>query len=401
MSDFTLQNPLLRNPIELGSGLTGILEGPTQTLARATRPDFLGHRKTPVEWGRDDWERMEAEREDLLDLSTVTSQFDREKFLRDGFFVFRQVMTAATVEEWSSALEEGQRRNDALLTSDWSRIDWHKLGRLPPETSLARIDIEGALGGSQKAPQSTDEAGVQTLREHSLFTEYFPAGHIPYLMNVLTHPHMLHLQRLCLGAKKIYFDHNQLLTRPPGYAGCHWHSHRIGGGFDDCGSTLPDAYDRQPNANLTICYPRGFEAGDDGGLKVVAGSHLFRDPTHCRATTDEELSENWLCGRRHPVTGEPLQIEHLALPSGSIVCCLSHAAHGVAPKGTHRRSRLCALLCYKKADDASGHAQPASAVPPVWALKAKRGELPPAMTQLLRLSFDREITAGRLVYDEP
>ena len=68
-------------------------------------------------------------------------------------------------------------------------------------------------------PQGTDAAGVLTLRLHSVFAEYFPAGHLPFLADVLTHPDMLALQRLCLGSETVYFDHNQLLSRPPGYAG--------------------------------------------------------------------------------------------------------------------------------------------------------------------------------------
>ena len=242
---------------------------------------------------------------------------------------------------------------------------------------------------------------MKTLRIHSLFAEYFPAGHIPFLMNVLSHPQFLELQRMCLGSDDIYFDHHQLLSRPPGYSGSHWHSHRIGAGRDDCGgATLPE-YRTQPNINLTLCYPRGFEAQGDGGLKLVAGSHLFRDPSGCRAETDEQLRHGWLKDRFHPVTSEPLKIDHLALPPGSIVCCLSHAAHGVAPKTPGRQTRWCSLHCYRKADDTTGHVQPPSAVPPVWAMKAQRGELPPDLAKLLRHSHDRDLTGGRTDHDEP
>ena len=39
--------------------------------------------------------------------------------------------------------------------------------------------------------------------------------------------------------------------------------------------------------------------------------------------------------------------------------------------------------------------QPPHAVPPLWALKAQRGELPPVLTKLMRPSFDRALTGGR------
>ena len=302
---------------------------------------------------------------------------------------------------WTAALQYGQQLNDRLLTSDWTQIDWYGLGRTPPTKSLTADEIKNALSGSQWVPQSDDEAGVKTLRQHSVFAEYFPAGHVLFLMNVLTHPQMLQLQRMCLGCDEIYFDHNQLLTRPPGYPGGAWHSHRIGGGADNCGLAGLSEYQAQPNFNLTLCYPQGFEAEDDGGLKLIRGSHLFRDPAGCRAVTDEEMRQGWLAGRLHPVTGEPLFIEHLSLPPGSIVCCLSHAAHAVAPKAPSRATRWCSLHCYKKPNDTSGYAQPPHSIPPVWAMKTQRGELPDVLIELLRLSYDKVLTGGRTEDSQP
>ena len=394
------QNPLL-GPEVLDPTLAAVLRGPTSDLARATRPDFLANAQSPVQWSRSDWDRLEANREDLFDMSAVAAQFDGASFLRDGYAVLRGVMTSRTVEMWTAALQYGQQLNDRLLTSDWTQIDWYGLGRTPPTKSLTADEIKNALSGSQWVPQSDDEAGVKTLRQHSVFAEYFPAGHVLFLMNVLTHPQMLQLQRMCLGCDEIYFDHNQLLTRPPGYPGGAWHSHRIGGGADNCGLAGLSEYQAQPNFNLTLCYPQGFEAEDDGGLKLIRGSHLFRDPAGCRAVTDEEMRQGWLAGRLHPVTGEPLFIEHLSLPPGSIVCCLSHAAHAVAPKAPSRATRWCSLHCYKKPNDTSGHAQPPHSIPPVWAMKTQRGELPDVLIELLRLSYDKVLTGGRTEDSQP
>ena len=386
VSDPTLARPLLR---------------PTSELAQATRPSFLRNEQSPVQWSRSDWDRLEANRRDIFDMSAVEAQFDSARFLRDGYAVLSGIMTPKAVEEWTAALKYGQQLNDTLLTSGWSQIDWLGLGRTPPTKSLTADEINNALGGSQRVPQSDDEAGVKTLRQHSVFAEYFPAGHVPFLMNVLTHSQMLQLQRMCLGCDRIYFDHNQLLTRPAGYPGGAWHSHRIGGGADNCGVANLSEYQAQPNFNLTLCYPQGFEAGDDGGLKLIRGSHLFRDPAGCRAASDEEMRRGWLAGRVHPITGEPLQMEHLSLPPGSVVCCLSHAAHAVAPKALGKRPRCCSLYCYKKPSDVSGYAQPPHSVPPVWAMKAQRGELPAVLTELLRPSYDRGLTGGRTEDSQP
>ena len=386
-TDTMPRNPLLAEVTDPQAAR--VLEGPTRDLARATRPDFLDNPGSPVEWSPADWSGMEAAREELLDLAAVQDQFDRGDFLRDGYAVFEGVIRPRARQRWLAALRRGQQLNDSLLRADWSAIDWHGLGRTPPAQRVPAADLEKALGGSQKVPQGTDAAGVRTLRLHSVFAEYFPAGHLAFLADVLTHPDMLALQRLCLGSETVYFDHNQLLSRPPGYAGGAWHSHRLGAGCDR-GAVLPPEYDRQPNLLLTLCYLNGFDAGEDGGLKIIRGSHLFRDPDGCSAATDEEMAAGWLQDRAHPVTGRPLEMEHLALPAGSVVCCLSHAAHGVAPKAAGRETRLCSLFaCRKPGPD--GRARPPWEVPPVWALKARRGELPPVLTELLRPSFDRAL----------
>ena len=394
------QNPLL-SPEVSNPTVARLLLRPTSELARATRPSFLGNDHSPVQWSDSEWDRLEANRKPLFDMAAVAAQFNRANFLRDGYVVLKEVMTPETVEKWTAAVKCGQELNDRLLRSDWTQIDWHTLGRTPPTKSLAVEEINNAIGGSQKAPQSTDEAGVKTLRQHSVFAEYFPAGHVPYLMNVLTHPQMLQLQRMSLGSDDIYFDHNQLLTRPPGYPGGAWHSHKIGGGADNCGVASLSEYQAQPNFNLTLCYPQGFEAEDDGGLKIIRGSHLFRDPGGCWAATDEEMEQGWLAGRVHPITSEPLQIEYLSIPPGTVVCCLSHAAHAVSPKAVDRTTRWCSLFCYKKPSDTTGYAQPSHSIPPVWAMKAQRGELPAVLTELFRPSYDKKLTGGRTVDSEP
>ena len=397
--EFALGTP--KNPLLAPTPPPHFLEGPLGDLAQATRPLHLGNQHSPVQWSKRDWEQLAAKHQDIFDMAALQAQFDYDEYLQDGYAVLKEVILPTAIEEWTAALQYGQQLNDALLLSDWSLIDWLGLGRQPPQKFLAGTEIEAALGGSQKVPQSTDEAGVKTLRLHSVFAEYFPAGHIPFMMNLMLHPQMLQLQRLCLACDEIYFDHNQLLTRPGGYPGGAWHSHRIGAGKDDCGIASLAEYKTQPNANLTLCYPQGFAADEDGGLKLIRGSHLFREPAHCRAATDDEMEQGWLRGRVHPISGEPLRIERLELPPGSIVCCLSHAAHAVAHKSSEKKTRWCSLHCYKKADDHSGHAQPPSAVPPVWALKAQRGELPPLLTQLLRPSYDQKLTAGRTEEFQP
>lgn len=64
--------------------------------------------------------------------------------------------------------------------------------------------------------------------------------------------------------------------------------------------TTPDRYDLQPNFVLNLVYPEGFQSSNDGGLKFIAGSHLWRDPVGLRGATDEDLEQGWMKGKHHP-----------------------------------------------------------------------------------------------------
>ena len=82
-------------------------------------------------------------------------------------------------------------------------------------------------------------------------------------------------------------------------------------------------------------YVTGFEKGN-GNLKVVKGSHLFRDP-NLNAADDDALRDGWMAGKTHPLTGEPLEIEELECPRGSVVVSRHHALLFVALARSHAR----------------------------------------------------------------
>ena len=92
-------------------------------------------------------------------------------------------------------------------------------------------------------------------------------------------------------------------------------------------------------------FAEGFGATNDAGLKIVPGSHLFRengghgdlwnigeaketrelDPSKA----DSVLRAGWLRGKRNTITGSPLEIERPSLPPGSMASILHHTLHGV------------------------------------------------------------------------
>ena len=187
---------------------------------------------------------------------------EREKLDRDGHFVLPGVLTPDAQEN---------------LTRSLSHI--HELSRTPKE-------------------------GREPNR--------FSAEYDSYLESLIAHPQMLELARKVLG-DNIRYDHCVSLNRPGGNGGIGWHSH----GYSD----------DDPNLGFVriFFYVNGFEP-DNGGLKAVPGSHLYRD-AKIQGRTDEALREGWLAGKTHPETGEHLEIEALSAPPGTVALMWTHAAH--------------------------------------------------------------------------
>lgn len=166
----------------------------------------------------------------------------------------------------------------------------------------------------------------------------FAAEYNAYLASLIGHPQMLELARRVLG-DEIRFDHCVALNRPPGNQGLGWHSHEYG--------------DDDPKLGFVriFFYVNGFEF-DDGALKAVPGSHLFRDRT-IRAATDSDLADGWMRDKVHPVTGEPLVVETLAVPPGSVVLMWTHAAHAVTPRLEGSETRWCVVFAYRNPGERS------------------------------------------------
>ena len=149
-------------------------------------------------------------------------------------------------------------------------------------------------------------------------------------------------------------DHNTLLNRKAGYTGTQWHAHPHH--EDGMGPTTEVPALGQVRS---LVYPEGFGAGKDGGLRVVPGGHLYRqarlepNSDECASTPsltphpvtagvcrppedwtqdDEVFAAEWLAGKTHPITGQPLEIVELELPPGSIVSCLSVRSRFNPPK---------------------------------------------------------------------
>lgn len=198
--------------------------------------------------------------------------------------------------------------------------DGHVLlpGRLTPEARTLLIealaDIEAQMQSDPIKPQR------------------YSAEHNAFLASLIAHPEMVALVQAAIGPE-IRYDHCVALNRAGGNNGAAWHSH-------DYAESRPDL-----SFVRVFFYINGFTP-DDGGLKAVPGSHLFRDPK-IHGADDEALRAGWLAGKTHPMTGEPLEIEPITAPEGSVVLMHTHAAHAVAPRQPGSPMRWCVVYAYR------------------------------------------------------
>ncbi len=160
----------------------------------------------------------------------------------------------------------------------------------------------------------------------------FSAEYDSYLESLIPHPQMLELARKVLG-EEIRYDHCVSLNRLGGNSGIGWHSH----GYSDD--------DPRFGFVRIFFYVSGFDA-DDGGLRAVPGSHLYRDGG-IHGSSDEVLREGWLAGKTHPETGEPLEIQALSVPPGTVVLMWTHAAHAVTPRKQDSDTRWTVVYAYR------------------------------------------------------
>ena len=196
--------------------------------------------------------------------------------------------------------------------------------------------LPGALLPESREQLVAALARIEVLREDGSIEGHehsrFAAEYDHYLESLIGHPQMLELARRVLG-DDIRFDHCVTLNRHRGTRGSSWHSH----GYADDDTSLGFV--------RIFFYVNGFDIGD-GNLQVVPGSHLFRDGT-LNASTDDELEATWLKGRVHRGTHEPLQIERLDLPEGSVVLMWTHALHAVEPRKASSDTRWTVVYAYR------------------------------------------------------
>lgn len=168
----------------------------------------------------------------------------------------------------------------------------------------------------------------------------YAAEYDTYLESLITHPQMLELAQNVLG-DNIRYDHCVSLIRAGGNSGSGWHTH----GYSEF---------RPEHGFVRIFfYVNGF-APDDGGLKAVPGSHLYRRVGIRSSVDDQEMWEKWGAERTHPKTGEPMEVENLTAPAGTVALMWTHALHGVTPRRPDSDTRWCVVYAFRNPAFPSG-----------------------------------------------
>ena len=126
---------------------------------------------------------------------------------------------------------------------------------------------------------------------------------------------------------------------------------------------------------------------DGGGeLAVVPGAHLYRVPyrwSTARPDYDDTFEAGWLKGKVHAFSGEPLRIEKLSLPPGSMVSFGHHMPHHVGHRDDTAETRWGLLMAYRTPDATAAPARWNEGTPPHWAERMENaGALTPAMRQI-------------------
>ena len=188
-------------------------------------------------------------------------------------------------------------------------------------TQPARAGLTGSLARLEQLRAALDDRPNRYAAEYDA-----------YLASLIAHPQLVGLARAILG-DDVRYDHCVTLNRPGGNGGIRWHSHSYG--------------EERPELGFVriFFYVSGFTK-DDGGLKVVPGSHLLRD-AKLHARTDDDLRDGWMRGKTNPDTGEEFVIEGLDAASGSVAVMWTHAAHAVTPRKRASDTRWCVVYAYR------------------------------------------------------
>lgn len=294
----------------------------------------------------------------LFRSDTAVSDEQRAQMDSDGHLVLPGLLTDDAVDRLIASLS----RIHTLRELEASREDL-KAPRAEIEAIHRKYrELTDSQGLSVEEANARREEEVAVIRDQHPDLKKHGVGAVAmeyddFLESCVGHPQMLGLAREVLGSD-IRFDHMVALNRPGATPPMGYHTHEYADGnqtFDDeakfprIGRLAAESrtFPNDPSLGFIriFFYVTGFEQ-DNGNLKVVPGSHLFRDST-VNASDDDALERGWMKGKLHPLTGEPLCIQPLECPRGSVVLMWTHALHGVNGRAALAPTRWCVVTAYR------------------------------------------------------
>ena len=330
----------------------------------------------------------------------VLAAFDRATFEREGYWVWQGILTDAGRERFTASLQRLQQLNDDIvMDTDWGAIDFASRGVGEPDADQLSPEAKArTLGGSEQLRLLPKDCRSY-MHEHGLFgpeptmvtrgcesqgllPEYWAAAYDDFIMDVTSaHPQMMEL--LCkLLSERFIIDHLIMLNRAPDSRGRRWHGHPYRDGqyevqdFVGDGTALTTEF-LEHQCVRTLCYPQGADDEYGAELAVIPGAHLYRIPYKwdtARPDVDADMEANWLPGKKHAFTGEPLQIVHLSLPPGTMVSFVHHMPHFVGYRQPHAPVRWGLLMAYRTPDPRAAPRKWSTGVPLHWAERLEAGD---------------------------
>ena len=102
----------------------------------------------------------------------VLAAFDRERFEREGYWVWDGVLTDEGRRRWTATLRRLQAMNDALLTgTDWGAVDYAARGLPAPDPKTCTPEsLAACCGGSEQMRVIQLTPGLRDyMKDHGLF----------------------------------------------------------------------------------------------------------------------------------------------------------------------------------------------------------------------------------------
>jgi hypothetical protein len=171
-------------------------------------------------------------------------EFDREKYDRDGYYVFPDILTEWATQNFAASLRRLQGINDFLvMNTPWADVDWEKYNVPTPPGPFDAQHLRSICGGQERGMnllpgnrRDTGDWSTAPIRfpdgvpNEGVAPHAWPQAYDEFLWDTTTlaHPDARALQLKLLGCDSVdsvRCDHIHMLNRRGPDQGRTWHAH--------------------------------------------------------------------------------------------------------------------------------------------------------------------------------